>query len=396
MRHRRDFLKAGAILGGALFSGFAPGVAGEAAKATGTGFSAGSNDVVEGTEPAKAKKPKVKGPKPLDLLVLGGTGFIGPHFVRHAVSRGHKVTIFTRGRKNPDLPEGITRLTGDRNGQLQALEGKKWDAVVDDSATNPDFVRQSAALLKDAVGRYLFTSSTGVYYPYLTRGLDETTAPHLEQHIENDGSETYGVNKANCEKIVADTFGDRGLVVRPGYIVGPGDTSDRFPYWPVRFARGGEILAPGQADDPCQCIDVRDLAEFYLHLLEGGRNGVFNATGPASVMTAPEFYKLARKTLNKDATLTFIEDYAFLKDHQIEYSIPWAMLVDNEEGMMSINISKAIGAGLRHRPLAETLRDTLAWWPTVPEERRSKPAFAITPEIEAQALADWKKRQEAA
>jgi 2'-hydroxyisoflavone reductase len=306
------------------------------------------------------------------------------------------VTIFTRGRRNPDLPEGITRLTGDRNGQLQALEGKKWDAVVDDSATNPEFVKQSAALLKDAVGRYLFTSSTGVYYPYLTRGLDETTAPHLDLRDEKDGSETYGVNKATCEKIVTETFGDRGLVVRPGYIVGPGDTSDRFPYWPVRFAKGGEILAPGRKDDPVQFVDVRDLAEFDLLLLEEGRSGIYNVTGPGRVMTAPQFYEEARKTLNPKATLTFIEDYDFLAAHQIEYSIPWAMLRGNEEGMMSIRIDKAIRAGLKHRPAATTLKDTLAWWPSVPDERRNKPGFAITPEVEAQALADWKKKKEAA
>jgi 2'-hydroxyisoflavone reductase len=371
MRHRREFLKAGVLLGGSLLSGFA-----------GAGIAA-----------AKAKN---RARAPLDLLILGGTGFIGPHLVRLAVSRGHKVTIFSRGKHDAALPEGITRLIGDRNGQLQALEGKRWDAVIDDSTSNPDFVRQSTALLKDAVGRYLFTSSTGAYYPYLTRGLDETTAPHLEMLIQNDGSETYGVNKANCEKIVTDTFAGRGLVVRPGYIVGPGDTSDRFPYWPVRFAKGGEILAPGRPDDPVQCIDVRDLVEFYLRLVEDGRSGIYNATGPASVMTAPEFYQLARKTLNREATLTFIDDYDFLAGHQIEYSIPWAMLRGNDDGMMSIRIDKAIGAGLRHRPLAVTLEDTLAWWPTVPEERRNKPGFAITPEIEARALADWHKRKEAA
>lgn len=358
---RRDVLKTGVLVGGSLLAGSLPAA-------------------------SKAKK------KPLHLLILGGTGFIGPHLVRLAVARGHQVTIFTRGRKNADLPPGITRLTGDRNGQLQALEGKKWDAVVDDSATNPEFVRQSAALLKDAVGRYLFTSSTGVYYPYLKRGLDETTAPHLVVADEKDGSETYGVNKATCEKIVADTFGDRGLVVRPGYIVGPGDTSDRFPYWPVRFAKGGEILAPGKKDDPVQFIDVRDLAEFMLLLHEEQRSGVYNATGPAQVMTAPEFYAIAHKTLNKKATLTFIDDYDFLKAHEIEYSIPWAMVQGNEEGMMSIRIEKAKAAGLRFRPPQTTLKDTLAWWPSVPEERRNKPGFAITPEIEAKALADWKAR----
>ena len=373
MPNRRDFLKAGLVAGG----GFLATPLLHAADAS-----------------KKQQRAPTRKDAPLDLLILGGTGFIGPHLVRHAVSRGHKVTIFTRGRRNPDLPEGITRLTGDRNGQLQALEGKKWDAVVDDSATNPEFVRQSAALLKDAVGRYLFTSSTGVYYPYLKRGLDETNAPHLDLKDEKDGSETYGVNKATCEKIVADTFGDRGLVVRPGYIVGPGDTSDRFPYWPVRFDLGGEILAPGKKDDPVQCVDVRDLAEFMLLLHEQGRSGIYNVTGPAKVMTAPQFYEQARRTLKPDAQLTFIDDYEFLAAHQIEYSIPWAMLRGNEEGMMSINIDKAIKAGLRHRPLATTLKDTLAWWPSVPEERRNKPGFAITPEIEATALADWHKKTE--
>jgi len=323
------------------------------------------------------------------LLVLGGTGFIGPHLVRLAVARGHHVTIFSRGRRNPDLPAEVERLVGDRNGQLGALEGRRWDAVVDDSATNPGYVRQSATLLKDAVGRYLFTSSTGAYYPYLTRGLDESTAPHLEVADPNDGSETYGVSKALCEKTVTETFADRGVVVRPTYIVGPGDTTDRFPYWPVRFAKGGEILAPGRRDDPVQLIDVRDLAAFMLRLVETRQSGIFNVAGPRSPMTSRTFYKAARRTLNRDAALTFIEDYAFLKSHGIEYSIPWAMLEGNNDGMMSIRNDRAIAAGLTFRPLEETLRDTLAWWPSVPEERRQSPKFAITPEIEAKALADW-------
>ena len=328
--------------------------------------------------------------QPLDLLILGGTGFIGPHLVRLAVSRGHKVTIFTRGRRNPALPDPVVRLTGDRNGDLKSLEGKRGDAVFDDSATKPEYVRLSADLLAGSAGRYLFTSSTGVYYPYLTHGLDETTVPHLEAKDPNDGSETYGVAKAQCEKIVRDTFADRGLVVRPGYIVGPGDTTDRFPYWPVRLAQGGEILAPGRRDDPVQWIDVRDLTAFMLRLVETGATGTYNATGPKSVTTCRTFYEKARKALNRDARLTFIEDYDFLKAHEIEYSIPWAMLQGNDLGMMSIRNDRGVAAGLRFRPLAETLRDTLAWWPTVPEERRAQPKFAITPEIEAKALADWR------
>jgi len=366
-RGRRQFLKAGALAGGgALLHALA-------------GLPRGGQALA-----APAAAP------PIEILVLGGTGFIGPHLVRLAVARGHKVTIFTRGRKSPDLPDAIVRLTGDRNGDLKSLEGKRWDAVVDDSATKPEWVQQSTALLAPNAGRYLFTSSTGVYYPYLTHGLDESTAPHLEVKDPDDGSETYGVAKATCEKIVADAFGDRGLVVRPGYIVGPGDTTDRFPYWPVRFARGGEILAPGRRDDPVQWIDVRDLTAFMLHLLESRASGVHNATGPKSVTTCRAFYEKARKALNQDARLTFIEDYDFLKKHEIEYSIPWAMLQGNDLGMMSIDNAKAVAAGLRFRPLAETLRDTLAWWPSVPEERRTTPKFAITPEIEAKALADWR------
>jgi len=370
---RRDFLKAGALAGGALLSGIGR-------SRPGAGISA-------------ASRPATKGhssPAPIALLVLGGTGFIGPHLVRLAVSRGHGVTIFSRGRRNPELPDGVERLIGDRNGQLGALEGRRWDAVVDDSATNPDWVKQSAALLLDAVGRYLFTSSTGVYYPYLARGLDESAPPHLEAADPSDGSETYGVSKARCEHTVLDTFADRGVVVRPTYIVGPGDTTDRFPYWPVRFAQGGEILAPGRRDDPVQLIDVRDLAAFMLRLLETGRSGVFNVAGPRSPMTSRTFYRTARRALNRDVTLTFIDDYAFLKAHGIEYSIPWAMLEGNDAGMMSIRNHRAIAAGLAFRPLEDTLRDTLAWWPSVPEERRRDPKFAITPEIEAKALAVWR------
>ena len=216
MTARREFLKATAAAGGAAFLANA------------------------GPLPLLGFEPQ----KPLDLLILGGTGFIGPHLVRLAVERGHRVTTFTRGRRQAELPDGVTRLIGDRNGQLQALEGGRWDAVIDDSATNPDWVRASTQLLKDSAGAYLFTSSTGAHYPYLKRGLRETDPVRLEITDPKDGSESYGVRKAQCERITLDTFGSRGLVIRPGYIVGPGDTTDRFPYWPVRLAQGGAKLTP--------------------------------------------------------------------------------------------------------------------------------------------------------
>jgi 2'-hydroxyisoflavone reductase len=366
MTTRRDFLKSTAIFGGALLGRGAPDFANAAARLCGRAEVA-----------------------PMNLLVLGGTGFIGPHLVRHAVGRGHHVTIFTRGRRQADLPNDVARLTGDRNGQLDALVGKKWDAVVDDSATNPDWVRQSAQLLKDSVGRYLFTSSTGVYYPYLKRGLDESTAPHLDVKDAKDFSETYGVSKARCEREVLDAYGRRGLVIRPTYIVGPGDTSDRFPYWPVRLAKGGEVLAPGRPNDPVQFIDVRDLAEFMMRLLEEQRSGVYNAVGPRQSLTMPSFLDQAKAAIDSNAQFTWVDDYDFLAKQGIDEAIPWARLAGNDDGMMSIRNDKAIAAGLTFRPLAMTVRDTLAWWPTVAEARRAKPRFTITPEKETEALAAW-------
>ena len=358
-----------------------------AAIASGAIVGGGWRDAIQSAEqtpPAGAK---------LNILVLGGTGFIGPYLVRYAVARGHRVTIFTRGRHQAELPESVEHLEGDRNGKLQSLEGKRWDAVVDDSANIADWVRQSTELLKGATARYLFTSSTGVYYPYLTRGVDESAPVHYDLHDAKDPSESFGVAKAQCERYVLDAFGDRGLVVRPTYIVGPGDTSDRFPYWPVRLARGGEVLAPGRRDDPSQFIDVRDLAEFMVRLLEDQRSGIYNAVGPRAPMTARAFYEAAAKALDAKVTYTFVDDYDFLAAHKIDEAIPWALLKGNDDGMMSVKNARAVGAGLTFRPLATTLKDTLAWWPTVPETRRAKPRFTITPEIEEKALADWHARR---
>lgn len=365
MQNRRDFLWNGVVAGGAVLS-------------------SGRFSDLHGAEPAA--------PAPLRILILGGTGFIGPHMVRYAVARGHQVTTFTRGRRDPELPDSVERLIGDRNGQLDSLKGKSWDVVIDDSATNPDWVRQSTELLKGSVKRYLFTSSTGVYYPYLKRGLDESDPVHVDLRDAKDGSETFGVNKALCEKQVQTAFGDRFVVVRPTYIVGPGDTTDRFPYWPVRLAQGGDLLAPGKRDDPVAFIDVRDLAEFMVRLLEDGRTGIYNVVGPRNVMTSRQFYDAARAAINPSARLVFVDDYDFLKAHKIDESIPWVFLADKDFGHQSVRNAKVIAAGLTFRPLAQTLKDTLAWWPTVPEARRNAPRWAISSATEAAALADWKAR----
>jgi 2'-hydroxyisoflavone reductase len=368
---RRQFLKAAAAATGALI-------------VDADGLLAENNAAGDQASPAV---------RMMDLLVLGGTGFIGPHLVRHAVARGHRVTIFTRGRRDADLPGEVVRLKGDRNGDLKSLEGKKWDAVVDDSATNPEWVRLSTALLKGNVGRYLFTSSTGVYYPYLSRGLDETGRARLDMDDPKDESAKYGVAKAKCERQVQAVFGGHAVVVRPTYIVGPGDTSDRFPYWPQRLVRGGEVLAPGRRDDPVQFIDVRDLAEFMVRLLEEGRGGVYNVAGPQALMTMPDFLDQARAAVGSQATFTQVDDYAFLTEHKIEEAIPWAMLKGNDDGMMSIRHARAEAAGLTYRPLAVTVRDTHAWWLTVPDSRRKSAKFTISPAQEAETLAAWHARK---
>jgi 2'-hydroxyisoflavone reductase len=373
MKNRREFLKTAAIASGAVVTAKLPAVAAEL----------------------------VAPPAPLRILILGGTGYIGPHLVKHAVSRGHHVTIFTRGRRDPELPDSIERLTGDRNGQLQALEGKTWDAVIDDSATNPEWVRQSTELLKGKAGRYLFTSSTGVFYPYLKRGLDET-APVLTTLTDpGDASMKFGTDKAKCEAQVMSVFGDRGVVVRPSYIVGPGDTSNRFPYWPQRLAKGGEVLAPGKADDPVQMVDVRDLAEFMVKLVEDGKGGIYNVAGPRSQMFVRDFYKQAAAALNARVTFVYVDDYDFLDSQKISDVVPFIMLRGNDYGHTSAKNAKAIAAGLTFRPLATTVRDTFTWWSTVvPEERRKNANlatapghFAIVPEQEAAALAAWKSRK---
>lgn len=337
--------------------------------------------------------PTGRAAAPLDVLILGGTGFIGPHLVRHAVGRGHRVTIFTRGRREADLPAEVIRLVGDRNGQLEALHGKRWDAVIDDSATNPEWVRLSTELLKDATGRYMFTSSTGVYYPYLRRGLDETVPVRTDADDPNDGSASFGVRKAQCERQVQTVFGDRAIISRPTYIVGPGDTTDRFPYWPVRLARGGEVLAPGRRDDPVQFIDVRDLSEWMVRALEEERSGIFNVAGPGRTMIMPTFLETAREALGVDARFTWVDDYEFLAEHRITSAVPWIMLRGNDVGHTSIDNSRAIAAGLGFRPVADTVRDTLAWWATVPEARRNAPRFAISPERESAALSAWQARR---
>lgn len=381
MTTRRDFLKgAGAIAGGVAINSITSNNALHAQHSLG----------ILNATPSAA---------PLTVLILGGTGFIGPHLVRRLVERGHKVTTFTRGRREADLPASVERLTGDRDakdaagavqGNYDSLKGKKWDAVFDDSATNPVWVKQSTALLKDATPLYLHVSSTGVFYPYRTTEIDETTKVRMS--MTEGSADQFGVNKSNCEQIVRDVFPNGNIIIRPTYIVGPGDTSDRFTYWPVRLARGGDVLAPGKNTDPSQFVDVRDLAAFMIKVVEDKKANTYNVAGPRERLTFARFIDEAKKAVGPDAKITWVDDYEFLKAQKLEFACPWGLPEGNELGQMSISNKRAVAAGLTFRPIADTVKDTLAWWNTLPADRKEKNRFVLKPEREAEILAAWRAR----
>jgi len=310
-------------------------------------------------------------PKPLSILILGGTSFLGPHQIAYAMSRGHSITTFTRGQTEPSIHSGLFRdveqLIGDRENDLEALRGRSWDAVIDNSGRKREWTRDSAQLLKERVELYLYTSSTGVYYPYLGSDIGENTEPILEvpggADQEQSGEYSYGVMKANSEIEARNVFGsERTIVVRPTYLMGPGDGTDRFTYWPVRLDLGGEILVPGRSDDPVQYLDIRDLAGWMIRLLENRTAGTFNAAGPASPTGMHAFVHGAHAAFNSAASFVMIPDYDFLREQRLNYSVPWIMPTGNNAGSARINIQKAVAAGLTYTPLAESVRDIIEWW----------------------------------
>lgn len=327
------------------------------------------------------------------LLVLGGTRFLGRHFVEAALAAGHAVTLFNRGRTAPGLFPRAESLAGDRDGGLGALAGRTWDAVLDTSGYLPRVVRASARALAGRAGSYAFVSSISAYATPLAPGADESAplATLADPAAEEVTGETYGGLKAACEREVAGAFPGRALLVRPGLIVGPHDSTDRFPYWPRRLARGGEVLAPGDPAQPVQVIDARDLAEWLLAMLGRGAGGTFNATGPAARLTFGALLEGAARALDADVRVTWVDE-AFLLARGVR---PWTELplwVPREEaGFDEVSIARALAAGLALRPLAETVRDTLAWDLARPEAARDG-SPVLGPEREAQLLAEWRAR----
>jgi len=339
-------------------------------------------------------------PKPLRILILGGTGFTGPFQVRYAISRGHKVTVFNRGRTHPgELPKEAEQLLGDRNGKLDALKGKTWDVVIDNPATLPVWVRDAAEILKGNAERYVYISSTAVYADTSKQNVDET-APLTKYTGADAMKETsasmrasnfalFGPLKAQSEAEAEKWFPGKTLVIRPGYIVGPGDESDRFTYWPVRVERGGEVLAPGSPSDPMQIIDARDLAEWTIRMVEQGTVGAFNATGPRTRLSMGKMLSDIKKTTNSDARFTWVPD-EFLKAQKIIDEFPiWTSPKGSEILYLTTNINKALSHGLTFRPLSDTTRATLEWFRRQTPDRQIKMRAGIKPQREAEVLAAW-------
>jgi 2'-hydroxyisoflavone reductase len=374
---RRQFIRMTAAAGGALSLGLTP-----AATAA--------------TMSTQARPQPLQSPRAIRLLILGGTGFIGPYEVRYAVERGHEVTIFNRG-SNPDMFPGVEELTGDRSqpGGLDALKGRTWDAVIDNSAsrgpTAPQWVRESATLLRDSAEQYLFVSTRSVFAD-LSQVPATVDSPVLT--LENSGwtegrPYSYGLGKALAEKEAMGIFGDRATIVRPGLIVGPDDTTDRFTYWPARIHRGGEIIAPGNPMvDRIQVIDVRDLCEWIVRLCENRTYGRYMGVGPENGRSISEMLYGIAAIVDTPISWTWVP-FEFLREHNVRpyQEMPvWRPPTPGFEGFARFDLSREVASGLTFRTLADTARATLDYHFTRDPERRRP---GLTAEREAEVLAAW-------
>ncbi len=335
----------------------------------------------------------------MKVLILGGTRFVGRHIVEAALARGHRVTLFNRGRSNARLFPQVEKLSGDRDiGDLASIQaridaGATWDAVIDVNGYLPRVVRQSAELLHGLVKGYTLISTMHVYASPIPHHVDET-APLYE--LKDPASEvitdeTYRGLKVLCERVVDEVYSDRRLIIRPGLVVGPEDGTDRFPYYAARAAKGGEMLAPGSGEDPIQFIDARDLAEFVVTMTEKGASGIYNATGPDYVLTMRRVIETLRTVVDNGLKLTWVDE-VFLARNCVNpwMQMPlWIPLGSENASIHDGNVNKAIAAGLKFRPLEETLRDIVEWELSRPADAPRDPAYGISLEREAELLKAW-------
>ena len=375
---RRDFLRLSVGAGGALGLGLHPDLA-SAAAATGVGGQ---------QRPSRTQQA----PRRISLLVLGGTGFIGPFQVRYAVSRGHEVTLFNRGSGREMFPE-LETLVGDRNGDLESLRGRRWDVVIDNSRQNPDWVTTSAEFLRDSVGLYMYVSSRSAYADTsrVPMTADAPTHTYETAGVRPGDDLPYGLAKALSEREVMQVFPGRSTIFRPGLIIGPEDDTDRFTYWPVRIHRGGEVLAPGDPADTVQIIDVRDFTEWMIRCAEDDRAGVYNVVGPRTPRPMAELLHGIRAVTTAETTFTWV-DHEFLTSMGVRpYShMPvWRPPLPGFEGFARFDLTPEVEAGLTYRPLAVTAQDTLDFHFSRPPERQADLRAGISAEREAEVLAAW-------
>jgi 2'-hydroxyisoflavone reductase len=327
------------------------------------------------------------------MLVLGGTGFLGPDIVDSARASGWTLTLFNRGRTNPGLFLDLEQVHGDRNADLALLKDRRWDVVVDTSGYYPRQVKAAAAVLGGNVGQYVFVSTISVYSDTSQPGMDESAPVGRLEGPEpaKMAPEQYGPLKASCERAAEEAMPGRVTVVRPGLIVGPDDPTDRFTYWPARVARGGEVLCPGSPSDPVQFIDSRDLGAWIVRYCADRTLGVFNAVGPKPDCTMGRLLDACDEAGGGGARLTWA-DAGFLDEQQVApwQDMPgWVPPFGDHAGFSRVSAERALSKGLAFRPVAETVKDTLAWWRTLPAERTATMRAGIDPEREKTVLAAW-------
>lgn len=384
---RRDLLKLGAAAGAAVVAN------GVAAQSVAAAAKPKAQAVSAAAGVARAERP-------LSILILGGTGFTGPHQVRYALARGHKLTLFNRGRRPKDWPGEVEELTGDREtGDVKSLEGRTWDVCIDNPTSVPHWVRDVGRVLQGKVKQYVFISTLSAYartdLPGMTEDaeLAKYTGPDVMKETRAAllaNMALYGPLKAACEAEAEKWFPGMTTIVRPTLIVGPGDDTDRFTYWPVRVARGGEVLAP-PAGDPVQVIDARDLAEWTIRLCEQRAFGAFNGVGPGYEMSVAAMLHGIHAAVGGGARFAFV-DQPFVEAEKIA---PWGEFpawvpgAGETAGFSRVSAAKSIAAGLTYRPLATTVTDLLAWFRALPAERQAALRAGMKPEREAALLAKW-------
>lgn len=336
--------------------------------------------------------------KRLRILVLGGTGFIGPHMVQEALRRGHDVELFNRGRTNNELFPDLKLYVGDRDNDLQSLKGGEWDVVIDNSGYVPRHVEDSARLLAPAANHYVYISTISVYGDVSEKITEESTLATLtDETVEEVTGDTYGPLKALCEQRVLAEFGEsRSTILRPTYICGPGDRTDRYTYWPVRTMRGGEMLWPGTPDDDIQIIDVRDLAQFTVDCAEYEITGTFNTCTPAGDFKMGELLEDCLAVTAAETTPVWVST-SFLNEHNVaeDGGLPiWEDPNGETANLLTVDSTKALNAGLDIRPTRETARDTIAWWQTLPADRTATLRAGLSPQRETDILELWHEQND--